>query len=117
MVDMPQTKRRNMMRPVVVQGVDKGFGKHGSVVRLKASIFNHCSSSPLSMKDLNERPCSIPGKEIPKLAFFLNTSNTFVPKKSKHTMDTIIKVKVMIGMLDLRVFISSFFDNFTLEET
>ena len=67
--EMKQTTRIVKIGPNKVASVCFALGKHGSVLRLKAWIFKRgLTVWFISRKEVKETPCSIPGKEIPKLA-------------------------------------------------
>jgi hypothetical protein len=79
-------------------GVILAFGRQGSVLRLKASIFKMLNFASVSFSiALKETPCSMPGKDIPNFACSWNVWRNLAKITSKNTTPTIMMLMMIRG--------------------
>ena len=75
-------------------------GRQGSVLKLKASTFRSpLTLTLLSIKSLNDIPCSMPGKTMPNLASFSKTWRVAAKRKSRMIIAKKTTLDKMTGKL------------------
>ena len=97
-----ERKQTNMMAkigPREEPSVCFDLGRQGSVLKLKAWISRTAFTSDPPINELNEIPCSMPGKAIPNLAFSSKAWRVDANAKSMITIPRKTTLDKMTGKL------------------